>query len=364
MGVGHKKIMIAAGGTGGHVFPGTTIADAIRRRDASMEIVFVGTKRGLEERICGSLGLRFVAVNAPKFKGRGTFAKAATILRIPVSLVSAMRIMASERPSLLISIGGYAAGPLSVAAWILGIPVTLLEPNAFPGLTNRIVARFAKIAFTAYDGMSRFFDPGKIVKSGIPVRREILAARRNEIADGQRITIFLFGGSQGAMRLNDALKSAAALLPDVSDRIRIIHQTGPKADRLAIGEAYRRAGIEASVFEFSDRIWECYAKADFVIARSGAGAVAELTALAIPSVLVPYPYAADDHQRANALALVRAGGAIMLADSECSGSRLAGIIRDMVRNPGELKRMRTSLVDASVPDAANIIVDRSLGLLA
>lgn len=355
--------MIAAGGTGGHVFPGVAIAMEIRKSRPGVRVVFAGTSRGIEERIVPPLGWKLIIVNSTKIKGKSGFGKLVSLMRTPFSIMNSIGIIRSEKPALIVSVGGYAAGPLSLAAWFLGVPVVLLEPNAVPGLTNRVLGRFAKMVFIAFDGASAYFNSKKIVKTGTPIRKEILNSRRREIMTDDKFTIFLFGGSQGARRLNESMVDAVKKLADYRDRIRVFHQTGRRENIDEIKASYAASGIDARVFDFTDRIWECYAKADFVIARAGASTVSELAALSLPSVLVPYPHAADDHQRANAEELVHVGGALMIRDDECTGDRLATIIREMIEDPDILMNMRKALIGAGPHDAAKKIVEESFKLI-
>lgn len=349
-----KYFLIAAGGTGGHVFPGIAIAEEIAGMTPAAEIRFAGTERGLEAGIVPQRGWPLMLIKSHSLKDRKGFAKICAALALPVSVLRASAMLASRRPSVLISIGGYAAGPLCLAAWIQRIPVMLVEPNAIPGLTNRMLARFAKRVFVSYPEAAPAFGR-KAAISGTPVRRSILEARHGARDGSARATVFVFGGSQGARTLNRGMVAALPWLAPLRERISIVHQTGGNDDPLSIERAYAEAGIEATVFEFTDRMWECYERADIVIARSGANTVAEVSALGIPAVLVPYPHAADDHQRANAEALVRAGGAVMVADSEFTGERVSREISSLIEDRQRLESMRAGALGFGRPDAARSI---------
>jgi UDP-N-acetylglucosamine--N-acetylmuramyl-(pentapeptide) pyrophosphoryl-undecaprenol N-acetylglucosamine transferase len=356
------KVLIAAGGTGGHVYPGIAIAEELRAVDPTARILFAGTERGLESKILPKLGWPLLLLKSHSIKDRRGILKLIAWLFVPAAVLRALAILIAERPMLLVSIGGYAAGPLALAAWIMRVPTVLVEPNAVPGMTNRLLARFARRVFIAFEEASSHFAAGKVLLTGVPIRRQVLETMRLE-GDADRTTIFIFGGSQGARRLNRAMVEALPLLADLAPRLRVLHQTGEADKSDEIARAYAQAGVGAQVFPFSDRIWECYSGADLVIARSGAGTVAEVAALGIPAILVPYPFAADDHQRANALALAASGGAIVLLDAECTGERLAAELRKLLSEPQRLREMAACAARAGHPDAAARIAEESLKLV-
>lgn len=360
---GTIKVLIAAGGTGGHLFPGIAIAEEIRRAHPDARITFAGTERGFEAALLPRMGWPVILIGSRSIKDRKGAARIAAWARLPFSVAHALAILIKDRPALLVCIGGYAAGPLALASWLLRVPFAIVEPNAIAGFTNRILGRLARRAFVAFDEAAPYFPKGKAVLSGNPVRSEVLAVRSGGMVRRDRLNIFVFGGSQGALKLNRAMTDAMKLLGGTGERIRVMHQTGSNDDPKAIEGAYADAGVEAKVFAFSDRIWECYADADLVISRAGATTIAELAALEIPSLLVPYPYAADDHQRANAGGIARLGGAVMIDDAECTGERLAEEIRGFALHPERLLAMRGALAKAGRPEAARVIVEESWKLI-
>lgn len=357
----NKSVIIAAGGTGGHVYPGIAIAEELKRIDSSVRIVFAGTARGLESKLLPRLGWPLILMGSQSIKDKSGFDRIAAIIRLPFSVLHAFVMLAADRPDLVVSIGGYAAGPLVLAAWLLRVPVVLVEPNAIPGMTNRKLGRMAKRVFVAFDEAREFFSGDKVLLTGAPIRTEVAKAKRDENKGGH--TLFVFGGSQGARTLNRAMSSAAESLGSMGGGMKVIHQTGKGADSSNIAGAYKCSGIEADVKPFCDRIWECYGMADLVIARSGANTVAELAALGLPSILVPYPHAADDHQRANAMVLVKAGGARMIDDSECTGERLAREVADLFGNPGRLENMAKGARSVGHPDAAERIARECIDII-
>lgn len=355
------RVLIAAGGTGGHVFPGVAIAEEIRRAHPEAAVLFAGTGRGLEASVLPKLGWPLVLLDSTSIKDRRGWARFSAWLGLPRSLLQAMGALRRERPKIIVSIGGYAAGPLALAGWLRGIPFVIVEPNAVAGFTHRLLGKLARRAFVAFEEARAAFPPGRAVVSGNPVRREVQSVRREgaPAAPGEKQTLFIFGGSQGARRLNRAAVAALPLLGGLRQRLRVMHQTGEHDDGAAIAKAYRENGVEATVLPFLERIWEWYRGADLVLARAGATSIAELAVLAIPSILVPYPHAADDHQRANALGLVRRGGAVMVEDAELTGERLAAELDGLLGDPARLAAMRRALAVAVRPDAARVIVEES-----
>lgn len=356
-----KSAIIAAGGTGGHVFPGIAVAEEIRRLAPDIRIAFAGTARGLESKIVPKHGWPLKLLGSQSIKDKGGVAKAIALLRLPFSVIHAIAMLISDRPSLVVSIGGYAAGPLVFAAWILRVPVVLVEPNAIAGMTNRKLGRLAKKVFVAFEEAKHYFPKGRAILTGAPIRAEVLSSGRKRRSDLR--TIFVFGGSQGAMTLNKAMVAAVERLGEMRSGIRVIHQTGKSADPSHVVGTYRGLGMEADVRSFCDRIWECYGEADLVISRAGANTVAELAALGLPSILVPYPFAADDHQRANAMALARAGGARVIDDAECDGERMAREIVDLLGDAEGLDAMAAKAKSVGRPDAAKRIAEESIELI-
>lgn len=350
------KILIAAGGTGGHLFPGIAIAEAIARLHPQATLTFVGTKRGLESRIIPQTNWRLVTMTVPSMTDRRGVERCLVIFRMPFVLLRALLLVLRERPSCVIGIGGYAAGPVVLMAALVRIPCAIVEPNAIAGRTNRWVGRFVRRIFIGFPEATTFFPVHKVMVTGNPVRATILAAMKQTPVAHDRFTIFCFGGSQGARHINQIVIEALAPLQSLRDRLRFIHQVGPAENIEQVRRAYRDLGFEAEVHVFIDQIAQCYARADLVIARAGATTIAELLVLAKPSILVPYPFAADGHQQANAENVVRIGGAVMFLDQAFTGDRLAAEIRLCVAEPWRLERMAAALVKAGHPDAAERIV--------
>ena len=352
------RVIVAGGGTGGHLFPGLAVADALAKR-RPCRIVFVGASRGIETRVVGKRGFPLRTLPVRALRGQGPLGLATSALRLPASLVSAWRLVDELRPELLIGVGGYASAPAVVAGWARRIPTVLLEQNAHPGLTNRLLARFADRVCVAFPESAPYFPSGRTIETGNPVRPPVSqpAERRPE-----GFSILIFGGSAGAHRLNEIGVEAMERLAGPAPRARIVHQTG-EADFAWVRARYRERSIEADVRPFIDDMAAAYAGADLVVCRAGATTLAELTALGKPAVLVPYPYAADDHQRKNAQSLVGRGAAMMILDRELSAENLSQAIGELRAQPERLAAMATAASALGRPDAAERVVDVCLNLV-
>lgn len=357
------KIIIAAGGTGGHLFPGIAIAGEMKRAHPDAEVSFAGTARGFESKILPALGWPMVVVGSSSTGGGTFFATVSKWSKLPLAAMRAIYVFIRSRPDLLVSIGGHGAAPVAIAAWILRIPFVIIEPNAIAGFTNEKLGRMCARAFVQFEETKKYFPNGKAVITGMPVRAEVAAmaclpdrqaGKEKRAVD--RLTIFVFGGSQGSVRINRAMLGAMKHMGDILKKIRVIHQTGRNDDVRIYECAYAEAGVDAKVFEFSDRIWECYEVASLVVSRAGGMTVAETSALGIPSIMVPYPHA-KGHQMSNALGLARTGGAVVVEDGECTGERLAREIGTLVDHPERLSAMSAALSRFGKPDAAEKIVE-------
>ncbi|MGH7821608.1 MAG: undecaprenyldiphospho-muramoylpentapeptide beta-N-acetylglucosaminyltransferase [Candidatus Binatia bacterium] len=352
------RVIIAGGGTGGHLFPGLAVADALARR-RSGRILFVGSSRGIETRVVPREGYELRQLPIRALRGQGTLATAASAARLGVSLVSAWRILGDVRPDLVIGVGGYASGPAVVAAWLRRVPTVLLEQNAHPGVTNRWLGRLTDRICVSFPESASYFPRERTIETGNPVRGRPAAERRE--ADG-RFSILLFGGSAGAHRLNEIGVEAIERLGEGGRAPRVLHQTGD-VDLERVRTRYGERRIAADVRPFIDDMATAYANADLVVCRAGATTIAELTALGKPAILVPYPYAADDHQRKNAESLVRRDAAVMILDRELSAENLAAAIAGLRDDPARLAAMATASRALGRPDAAERVVDVCLGLV-
>jgi len=350
------KVLIAGGGTGGHLFPGIALAEEVVTRHHANDVLFVGTERGLEARAVPRAGFRLETIDATGVKGRGLAGWVGGLLRVPRAIAQSMRILRAWRPDVVVGVGGYASFPVVMAAWIAGIPTAIQEQNALPGLTNRVLGRIVRAVFVAFDEARAFFPEEKVQNVGNPIRKALMENFLRPRARHERFQLLIFGGSQGAHAINVAAVEAAKRLGDLRDRIEILHQTG-RQDIEETRAGYEAAGVRAEVVEFIDDMSSAYARSDLVICRSGATTLAELTVCKKAAILVPFPHAADNHQEVNARALVEKGAAVMIRQQELSGERLAAEIRALVEDPERRQRMERAAGLLGRPEAAKEIAD-------
>lgn len=325
------KIVIAAGGTGGHLYPGIAVAREILREKGN-EVLFVGTLMGIEAKVLPKLGLPVRYISAGRLKGMGIAAVLKTLITLPKSFIQSFLLLRTERPDMVVGVGGYASGPVAAASWALRIPILVVEPNSYAGLANRLAGRFARRVVLTFPGNDRqnFFPAAKKIFLGPLVRNGINKGDRTKAIssfglEADRFTVFVMGGSGGAHAINMAMKDAAPLLSDIR-ALQILHQTG-EADVAEVTESYRKAGVKAKVLPFIHDMENAYAAADLVISRSGATTVAELAVCGKQAVLIPYPYAADNHQEYNARTLAERGQAEIILQKELTPGKLAEKIR-------------------------------------
>ena len=349
-------ILVAAGGTGGHLFPGIAVADELRARDPETKVIFVGTPKGLESRLVPRAGYALEMLPILPLNGVGPLRLAKGLLALPWAMAKAVALVAGHRPRAVLGVGGYAGGPTVLAAAVLGINTVILEPNAKPGFTNRVLRPFVRKAACSYEEARREFGEKGVV-TGNPVRGGFANLPRKEHAPPH--TLLVFGGSQGSKIINDAVVAALPHLPG-ADRLRIVHQTGV-AMRESIAAAYAKAGREAEVVEFLDDMERRFAEADLIVSRSGATTCAELTAAGKAAVLIPFAKAADDHQRSNAVALESAGAARMIEEKDFTGERLAETVTNILGDPGRLAAMEDASRAVARPDAAARVADLLVG---
>jgi UDP-N-acetylglucosamine--N-acetylmuramyl-(pentapeptide) pyrophosphoryl-undecaprenol N-acetylglucosamine transferase len=360
------RMVIAGGGTGGHLFPGIAVAEEIRARNPHNRVLFVSRGNDFERAALARAGFPLEAITVEGLKGRGVWNQVRALTRLPRAVLQSARIVRAFGPDLVIGLGSYAAGPVIMAAWLLRRPVALCEQNTLPGIANRGLAPLADRIYTAFERTGGGFDPRKVVWTGNPLRREIVQAaagpRRDPAATrGETFTVLVIGGSQGAHGINVAVTEALGHLRP-RERFDFVHQTGA-ADEAMAREAYRRAGITGRVQAFYDDMAVHYGRADLVICRAGATTVAEITALGKAAIFIPFPHAADDHQRLNARCLVATGAAEMIAEAELSGAMLAGRITFFASHPEALQGLAEKSALLGKPDAARRIVDDCVELI-
>jgi UDP-N-acetylglucosamine--N-acetylmuramyl-(pentapeptide) pyrophosphoryl-undecaprenol N-acetylglucosamine transferase len=364
--VNGMRWVVAGGGTGGHVTPALALAERIAARGDS--VLMLGSERGLETRLVPQAGFELVALASRQVMGRGIAGRAAAALALMRACVGARAALRRFEAQLVVSVGGYAAMPAVVAAALLRLPLALVEPNAVPGRANRWSARLAKRIFVQFEEAGQVFgrsgDRGRILATGIPLRTALVESFADAPARGAPSTplrVLVFGGSQGARQINDALIEAAPNLPPGA--YTFFHQTG-EADRERVEAAYASAGTSAQVVAFEPDMPQRYRWADVAVCRAGALTVAELALAALPALLVPYPYAADDHQTANARALTEAGAARRLDPSSLSGAQIACELEALRDRPEQLREMGVRAGKLARPEAAERIVDECAALVA
>ena len=355
------KVVIAGGGTGGHLFPGIALAEEFTRRKGRWEVIFVGTGRGLEKRILPRWGFELVTIPAAPLKGRSWWGKAVSLSTLFLGIGWSIVFLRRISPSLVIGLGGYSAGAVVLAAYLLGIKRVIQEQNVQPGFTNRMASRFSQRVFLSWAEGARFFPAAKTRVTGNPLRRAVLEGRGKK-RSGKGFTLLILGGSQGATAINRAMKEALPLLTGIKKDLRIIHQTGA-ADYQWVQEGYEKEGLQTSVHPFIDEMAPCYREAHLAICRAGAATITELCAWGRAAILIPYPFAADDHQRKNAEVLVRQGAGRMIPNAELSGKRLAEEILLLYHDRQALHEMEKQAAALGQPDAAARIVDECYRLL-
>ena len=355
-------VVIAGGGTGGHLYPGIAVARELLRRMPDAVVTFAGTARGIESRVVPREGFTLDVIRSAGLKGTSPVALLRGLALLPLGGVDAWRILSRRRPALVIGVGGYSSGPVVLAAAARGIPTMLLEQNAVPGLTNRLLSRVVSAAAVTFESTVAFFGRRGFV-SGNPVRPEFLAsgAEPDEPRGRRPPGILIFGGSQGAHAINMAMVEAAPRLAAHRGGMAITHQTGER-DLDLVRDGYRQAGLDARVEPFLYEMDREMSAADLLVCRAGATTIAEFTAAGKPAVLIPLPTAADDHQRKNAEVLAAAGAAELIEQKDLTGAALADRIVALATDGARRNAMATAAHRFARPDAARVIVDRALEL--
>ncbi len=346
------KVIIAGGGTGGHVFPAISIAEEIISRSPENEVLFVGTKRGLENKLVAQRGYEIKHISSGGIVGKGIFKRVLGVFSAAVGIIQSTFIIRGFKPDAVLGVGGYVSGPVVLSASILRVPTAICEQNSIPGVTNRMLSKFVTKIFTTFEGCEKFFGKDKILVTGNPIRKEILNPE-GELEHPGSFTCLVFGGSQGAKRLNSSVPEALSHIGLTG--LRVIHQTGA-SDLKNVEDFYKEHNISAQVLTFIDDMAGAYARSDFVIGRAGAGTVAEITALGKPSLLIPFPYATHNHQFENAIVLERAGAALLIKDGEATAKNLAQALH-VLQDKRKLKEMALRARELGRPGAAAQIVD-------
>jgi len=353
------RVVIAAGGTGGHLFPGIAVArEFVVRHQAA--VTFLTTPKAVTTRILEYYGFAWEAVSSRALQGEGFLSRGRTLLGVPGAVLAARARLKALHPHLVLGMGGYAAGPTGVAAWLLGIPLALHEQNAIPGATNRYLSRLAAKIFVSFPASQDFFPRGLSLWTGNPIRPEFFDPAPPR-ADSP-FTVMITGGSQGAHALNMAMLAGLPLLADFKDRLAFLHLTG-EADREAVAAGYREQGFAAEVAAFTSEVAAWMRRAHLLVCRAGASTLAELAAVGRAAILVPYPFAANNHQEFNARFLVEAGAAEIILNKDFTGETFADKINQFLTEPEHLADMEGASRQLAKPEAAREIVEGCVELI-
>ena len=347
------RVIIAGGGTGGHVFPAISIAEEILDRDSGNEVLFVGTEQGIEKRILPENGYRVEFINSRGIVGKSFSQKVMAVISILGAMLSSLKILRDFRPDAVIGVGGYASGPTLLCASMSSIPTAICEQNSIPGLANRILSRFVGKIFITFEESKEHLPAEKTVLTGNPIRRDLAhgAAEKKPRQNAPR-NIFVLGGSQGARKLNEIVPLS---LGKLGAQINVTHQTG-EAQVESVRETYRQLGISAEVFGFTDDISRIYERTDLAICRAGSGTLSEITAFGIPSILIPLASSTHDHQLKNAKVLESNAAAVVVEEKELSVEGLCAVMEKTLEE-NTLGRMAANSKKLARPHAAREIVN-------
>lgn len=359
------RLLIAGGGTGGHLFPGLALGEEVKTRHPRNDVLFVGSARGIEAREVPKAGYPLELIDVGPLKRIGILGFLRGLYRLPRAYAQSIRILRKFDPDVVVGVGGYSSGPLVLAAWMLRIPTAVQEQNALPGFTNRVLGLLVDAVFIAFPEAEAKFPARKTHLLGNPIRRAFLDNYLHTKAPTDRLSIFVTGGSQGAHALNQRVAGAMEILaPQIGSRLSLLHQTGVN-DQGEIAARYQKlkaSGLDAQAVAFIDDMPRAYAGADLLVCRAGATTIAELTVCKKPALLVPFPFAADDHQTVNARSMVASGAALLLPERELTGQRLADELRALEADRGRLQKMSRASGFLGRPEAAREIADVCVSL--
>lgn len=358
------KILFAGGGTGGHLYSGIAVAREAERLCPGVEIVFVGTEKGIEAKVLPREGYRLITIRVTGIKGRGLLRSLGGIFRVPAALASSFSLLRREKPGAVVGIGGYASGPTVMAAALGGWPTAIVEQNVIPGFTNRMLARVVRRIYAPMkEAVERFPSPRKVAVTGNPIRRKVVdeALATKPAATTHALNLLVFGGSLGAKRINQAMVDALPQLKEIRGGVSITHQTG-EADHESVKAAYEKAGVDGDVRPFLHDMGAQYAKADLVLCRAGASTISEVLAIGKPAILVPYPHAIYNHQELNARALEARGAARWIADGELTGEKLAAAVASLANDPEARASLAKNAKSLGRPEAATEIAQEVLSM--
>lgn len=346
-------VVMAGGGTGGHVIPAIAVAQELRRR--GHDPIFFGTRHGYEARLAPAAGFPVEWIQAGALNRAGAIQKLKSLLQLPLSTRKIWSFMRRQAPGAVFNMGGYVAGPVVLAAVLGKVPLVTMEPNVVPGLTNRRAARWTARALVNFEETAKYFPPGRTEVTGVPVREEFFAVGHKQ-ATPDVFTVLVTGGSQGSRTLNKAASASWRMFAEQRRAVRFLHQAG-RGNAEGLAAELRDAGLDGEVVEFINDMPAAFAQADLIVCRSGASTVSELAAAGKPSVLVPFPYAADNHQYRNAEAMQRAGAARLITDAEMNGNRFFSEINGLLLDHARLLAMGENARKLAKPGAAERAAD-------
>jgi UDP-N-acetylglucosamine--N-acetylmuramyl-(pentapeptide) pyrophosphoryl-undecaprenol N-acetylglucosamine transferase len=353
--MGVQTLMIAGGGTGGHIYPAIAIAQEYLARNPKRRVIFVGTERGLEKTIVPKAGFPLELISVGGLKGKGGLDLLGNVARLPVGFLQAWKLVGKHRPSAALGVGGYSSGPLLLAARLRGVPTMIHEQNAYPGLTNRWLAKIVKAVGVGFADAAPRLKRSDAVVTGNPIRKEFFTTDNRQPTTERRLLIF--GGSQGSHILNETMAGALPFLARLKERLEIVHQTGVR-ELAIVQEAYRASAFaNARVVPYLDPIVDEIAAADLVVSRAGAMTIGELAAVGRAAILVPFAAATNNHQELNARVVEQAGGAVVITERELMPERLATAISEIVNDRERAARMGAAAKKLAVVDATRKIVD-------
>ncbi|MDP7349560.1 MAG: undecaprenyldiphospho-muramoylpentapeptide beta-N-acetylglucosaminyltransferase [Nitrospinota bacterium] len=355
------KIIIVGGGTGGHLFPGIAIAREFQKRNPKIKILFVGTRKGIEFKVLPKEKLELKTILSSGLKGKISWRTLIALVEMPIALLQSLLVLMNFRPKLVLGVGGYVTGPFDLMAWLLRIPTAIQEQNSMPGMTNRILGRIVDKIFVTFEKSKKHFPEKKIEVTGNPIREEYYEAkvRRKE----SQFNVLIFGGSKGASSINRAMVEALDFLSEDKNSLHFIHQTGEEQFK-TVKKSYRSKNVSADVSKFIFNMADDYRRSNLVICRAGASTLAEIAACGRAAILVPYPFAANNHQQLNAEYLVEQGAALMVKDCDLSGKKIAELIKKMMHQPNLLQEIEKVSAAMAKKDAGKKVVDLCYELIA
>jgi UDP-N-acetylglucosamine--N-acetylmuramyl-(pentapeptide) pyrophosphoryl-undecaprenol N-acetylglucosamine transferase len=358
-----KRVVIAGGGTGGHLYPGIALAKALKKHDKEMDITFVGTKQGIESKVLPQEGFPLKTIKSAGLLGKKGVNQIFSLLKIPIGILQSIAFLMQKKPGLVVGVGGYVSGPLVFSAWILRIPILIHEQNSIPGATNKLLGKIADKVAVSFNESLKYFPANKTIETGNLIREELAVTKKETSpSPSGKFNVLVLGGSQGAHSINAGMVEAVDVLSEKKNQLHIVHQTG-ESDYDQVKNQYVQKGVSADVRPFIHDMAEQYKKAGLIICRAGATTLAEITALGKMSVLIPYPHATHNHQEHNARILESSKAALMILDKDVTGERLAQVITSAMEQPEKRSAMENNCFALGKRDATQKALQICLELL-